>query len=124
MSETEPNLLVLPRREYRARLDKDLPGWRARAWWHRLGRRFGREWWPHAHYHAPSHTVIVERGYERGVWGRRRLAHEYGHAIGKRHPPVRSVAYWTDVMGYGPRVLDHHDLVRRSEAWRGRHGLA
>lgn len=44
------------------------------------------------------------------------LAHEYGHWLGYEHP--RGLLWFVDVMGFGLRLLDEHDVIGKSRAWR------
>lgn len=107
----EPRLEVLARGRYLEQLWQDRP-WGARPPWYL--RWLGVL--PRAYWEPSRDAVVVLEGHERDA---RLLAHEYGHALGLVHPPMRDWAYWLDVSGgVGPRLTDRHGLLRHSAAWR------
>lgn len=109
---SEPTLTILPDRDYERRLRQDVD--LRRVWY---ARHLGLL--PRAYYHRASHEVVVCASARQNL---RLLAHEYGHAQGLRHPAPSSLAYWTDIMGYGLRVVDRHGLRAPAQAWLASQG--
>jgi len=116
----EPGLLVLTADEFQARGIRDgvFDGppktleervFRARGWYDSAP----------SDYETPMIVVKWPWHYDLNL-----VAHEYGHfLIDFNHPPKGSLESYLDVRGYGLRILDKHDLRRKSKAWRRRHGL-
>lgn len=105
---TLPRLSTVPPSEYRDLLITGF-GWRGLlyAFLHALIRR------PRAY--QDGDRVVVDHRYTDDV---RLLAHEYGHWKGHPHPSWYRPDMWLlDVMGYGFRVRDPHDLIPQTEAW-------